>query len=87
VVSQSESRALVRDALANRTPNPAALSTHLGLGNRGVESRLDALLKAVEGRRALVAPSSFTLNTQSPVQDAVALQLEQLRAMVRVGGL
>ena len=53
-----------------------------------VEAKLDRLISVVEaGRRVQAGPTSFVLQSEAPVQDAIAIQLEQLRQMVRGGGL
>lgn len=82
VVSQADSRALVRESLASTPEIPVS---RVAMSTKGIEARLDALLATVQSRGPLVAPSSFTLNTQSPVQDAVAIQLQQIRGLTRRG--
>lgn len=82
VVSQADSRALVRESLASTPEIPVS---RVAMGTKGIEARLDALLATVQSRGPVVAPSSFTLNTQSPVQDAVAIQLQQIRGLTKRG--
>lgn len=53
-----------------------------------VEAKLDRLIAVVEkGRQVQAGPTSFVLQSDNPVADAVGLQLEQIRQMVRGGGL
>jgi TP901 family phage tail tape measure protein len=53
-----------------------------------LESQMAELLKEVKkGRTVQAGPTSFVLQSDAPVQDAVSIQLEQLRQMVRGGGL
>ncbi len=49
----------------------------------GVEAKLSELLQEVRQGRRVVAPTSFTLNTQNPLSDAVELQIKQVRALAR----
>jgi TP901 family phage tail tape measure protein len=49
----------------------------------GVEAKLSELLQEVRRGRRVVAPTSFTLNTQNPLSDAVELQIKQVRALAR----
>ena len=49
----------------------------------GVEATLSELLQEVRKGRRVVAPTSFTLNTQNPLNDAVELQIKQVRALAR----
>ena len=49
----------------------------------GVEAKLSELLQEVRRGRRVLAPTSFTLNTQNPLSDAVELQIKQVRALAR----
>lgn len=49
----------------------------------GVESKLSELLQEVRRGRRVAVPTSYTLNTVNPLQDAVALQIKQVRALAR----
>ncbi|MEO1069316.1 MAG: hypothetical protein AAFW95_09380 [Cyanobacteria bacterium J06638_6] len=53
-----------------------------------MEAKLDRLIKVVQsGRRLQAGGNTYNLNTLQLVQDAVAIELEQIRAMVRGGRL
>ena len=49
----------------------------------GVEAKLSELLQEVRRGRRVAVPTSYTLNTVNPLQDAVALQIKQVRALAR----
>ncbi|PSN11602.1 hypothetical protein C7271_24425, partial [filamentous cyanobacterium CCP5] len=97
VVSQRESRALVRESLtagqarslmAGVSVKPPALVSPAVASTSKLESQMAELLKEVKRGRAVQAGgNTYNLSTPEPVQDAIALQMEQIRALVRSRGL
>lgn len=97
VVSQRESRALVRESLS--VGQARSLMTGVSFkGAAGVspavvstsklESQMAELLKEVKrGRKVQPGGNTYNLNTTEPVKDAIALQMEEIRALVRSGRL
>lgn len=57
-----------------------------GMGTGKLESQMAELIKEVKrGRSVQAGGNTYNLSTPTPVQDAVSLQLEQLRAQIRSG--
>jgi tape measure domain-containing protein len=97
VVSQRESRRLVRESLSARQVAPilkaASASSGLGLNQvlngdlRGVESRLDALLTAIKKRPAPSFPANINLGQNATPYDAMQVAIAHQRAAIISRGL
>lgn len=51
----------------------------------GIEAKLSELLQEVKRGRRVAVPTSYTLNTVNPLEDAISLQIKQVRALARGG--
>ena len=49
----------------------------------GIEAKLSELLQEVKRGRRVAVPTSYTLNTVNPLEDAISLQIKQVRALAR----
>jgi TP901 family phage tail tape measure protein len=97
VVSQRESRELVREALSARQtaalmrgqvlPVGRGLSVPSVGGQGEVVAKLDQVLKAIKDRPPVRPQATYHLSTPTPQADAVGMQLEEIRGLVRMGRL
>ena len=93
ILNQQASRQVVREALTVRQVRtltaPVAISpTAAPVDTRGVEARLDALLREVRASRAVpLPPAQYSLSTPQPMEDAVGLEMARLRYWASRRGL
>ena len=59
----------------------------VGGGTGRLEQQMDQLLKEVRKGRTVRPQTTYNLATEAPVQDAIALQMAEIRALVRGRGL